>query len=355
MEILLGKIKREIIDNLKTFSQLKNKYNIKAIYRTGELEFFSEKSKKLNLEGVPKSRPTNRMIEDGVPKQNEDILEPFWYGTTLEYVIQYCNDMVPRGLLETKRECESYKYIPYNTSLTKEKRLLFLDLTGKSHTGISIFNYNLYVQSYKLNIKLIDQLCKYIIIKWKDEIFFEYKDEETDEEELIPLTDMYKETELFSDDTIKAIMDDKYTMCIDRNCNGWYYLKEMLSGYGYNGGFRKSRYDIDRFFTLEFFHVIKDLDLENELDFIFMGYYHDYIINGDYDQNSNTNYKNSIMPSEFVIPYKCAINKNYISFEGIVAKGRDIIKNSTTKRKIDKISGGKIKKRNKKTKTRKQK
>ena len=333
MENLLGEIKLEIIKNLKTFSELKTKYNINAIYRTGELEFFSEKSKKLNLEGVPKSRPSVRMVSNEDPKQYEDILEPYWYGTTLEYVIQYCNEMVPRNSSVSKRECESYKYMPYDKSLQKQKKLLFLDLTGNSHTGISIFYYDLYVHSYKLNIKLIDNICKYIIIKWKDDIFLVYKEKETDEEELIPLTDMYPESQLFSDDTIQAIMNDNYSMCIDRKCDGWYDLREILSGYGYNGGFRKSRYGIDRFFTLELFHLIKDLDLENELDFIFMGYYHHYIVNGDYDQNNTTKYKNSIMPSEFTIPYKCAINKNYISFEGKAAKGREIINKSSTKRK----------------------
>ena len=50
-------LKSEIKKRLKTFSELKNKYTLDKIYRSGEEEFFSEKAKFAKLEGVPKSRP----------------------------------------------------------------------------------------------------------------------------------------------------------------------------------------------------------------------------------------------------------------------------------------------------------
>ena len=102
-------LKTNIIKRLKTFEELKDKYNINdSIYRTAESEYFSEKSEKFCMYGVPTSRPSTRLSNYHSIKPIEAIDEPIWFSTTIDDSIQYCN---------TKKNqtspCETYQYKPY--------------------------------------------------------------------------------------------------------------------------------------------------------------------------------------------------------------------------------------------------
>ena len=82
---------------LKTFSELKNKYTLEKIYRSGEEVFFSEKAKFAKLEGVPKRRPatilSNSYNETSETSETiEYILEPIWYSTNYTDSRKYCGN-----------------------------------------------------------------------------------------------------------------------------------------------------------------------------------------------------------------------------------------------------------------------
>ena len=316
MNFFTSSLKTNIKKKLKTFSELKSLYGIDAIYRTGESMYFSEKSKKLNLEGVPKSRPTLKLSEKWIEntKKDEDIYEPIWYATTLQDSMVYCN----RNYNQIPKPCESYKYIPYDKSLVKEKKLLFLDLTGKK---ISTFNDDSTGEKtdiYTLDETLIQQIYDAILKKWDNDIF------ETDENG----------------------KKEKY-LCVDNPCNNLFTINEILDAYGYYGGYRKSEHYIDKFFTIELFYLIKEMGIEEELNCIFMGYFESNIIGGHIENNTIT-YEEGVMAAEFAMPYYCAINKNYMYFDGIEAIDKVIV---SKKRKL--IGGRKNRKSRKSRKSRK--
>jgi len=48
--------------------------------------------------------------------------------------------------------------------------------------------------------------------------------------------------------------------------------EKMKAAYGFSDGRRNSQYDIDRWFTLELFHLVQDLEMTENC--IFMGYFH---------------------------------------------------------------------------------
>ena len=134
---------------------------------------------------------------------------------------------------------------------------------------------------------------------------------------------------------------------VDKQQDQVFTIEEIKAAYGYNTGLRASEHYIDKFFSIELFHLIIDvLELEKELNCVFMGYFHS-------DARSEDG---GVLPAEFAIPYRNAINKNYMNFFGIVAKGRNLISNEDNQMSLNKkstISGGKkTKRRLKKTKRR---
>ena len=112
---------------------------------------------------------------------------------------------------------------------------------------------------------------------------------------------------------------------IDNRGENFPTLKEFISASGYGYGNRYSDDDIDEFFVLEMFHLLIDellieglqLDGEAEAGCVFMGYYHGNILLEEED-------------AEIAIPYRNAINKNYMDFHGVVAVGnKRIIRESS--------------------------
>ena len=283
-------LKQNIKQRLKIFSQLKTKYGIDAVYRTGEVEYFSQTAKRFRIEGLPKSRPTAALTENDEDntEKDEDILEPIWYSTAIENSIIYCNRYAA-----TTSKCETYKYIPYDNSLVKSKKLLFLDLTN-----IMVYKAQRddgkTQQIYNLNEEFMRQIYDNILEKWADQFFYD-------------------------DD------DKSENLCVDNPCMNTFTIDEIRSAYGYFNGIRNSEGSIDKFFTIELFRIIKELEIEKELDCIFMGYFHAHVDSGGFEEDMMKE-GGVQFPAEFAIPYKCAINKNYMSFEGVKAKDGVILK-----------------------------
>jgi hypothetical protein len=245
----------------------------------------SNENENVKSEHAEKYKQLSEMYEENTIK-DEDILEPIWYSTNIHDSIQYCNR-------QGKINCETYKYIPYDKSLIKGKKLLFLDLTGKKIGD-----------KYILNVPLIKQIYNYILEKWRGTIL----DDNTNG--------------LIGDNDVIINNEEKY-MCVDNPCQNTFSINEIINAYGYNDGTRDSEHYIDKFFTIELFHIIKDLGIEEELNCVFMGYFESNILSRD-----------TYLPAELAMPYKCAINKNYMYFDGLEVKDLRLVK----KRKL---TGGK--------------
>lgn len=277
-------IKTNIIRRLKTFSQLKTQYNIgDDIYRSGKKKYFSETAKKCKLEGCPISRPTIRLDPDDSyenTEKDETILEPIWYSTDL---------LASQGYCHGKPDCTTYIYTPLDASLIKKTKLVFLDLTDFAGSTEIIDDKKV----YKLFTPLMIQLYNYIIEKYRAQIIYD----ETDNEKF---------------------------MCVDNPCNNSFTLEEIYSAYGYYAGFRNSEMYIDRFFTLELFQIIKDLNIEKENKCIVLGYYHADIITGYIDKLTKSAYIDvGYFPAEFTIKYGYSINKNCIKFKGEIPSEKE--------------------------------
>jgi hypothetical protein len=288
------KLKKCIISRLKTFSEIKKQYNIgDDIYRSGERKYFS---KKCNLEGCPISRPTNRLDPNDSyenTEKDETILEPIWYSTDLLASQRYC-----RG----KPDCSTYRYTPLDYSLIKNDKLVFLDLTDFDNVVIKIDDKNV----YNLFTPLMTQLYDHIIRKYEKQF-------------------------------IKSDSDNEIFMCVDNPCKNSFTLETVYSAYGYYYGLRSSEMYIDRFFTLELFQIIKDLNIENEQTCKVLGYYHADVLHG-YIDNRIAYIDEGYFPSEFTIKYGYSVIKHYINFKGEIKKGgaknKTKIKNNKKTRKI---------------------
>ena len=291
-------IKKNIISRLKTFSQIKEQYNIEnEIFRSGEREYFSKIAKKYGLEGCPKSRTTCRLSQNSYEntKKDEDILEPIWYSCDASASKDYCR---------SKTDCVTYSYTPLDVSLYKKTRLLFLDLTDSTSYEEIKDDNGKKIKAYKLFKKLMVQIYNNIYIKYKNQIV---QDKENIE-----------------------------YLCVDNPCENEYTIQEINSAYGFYDGFRNSEKNIDRFFTIELFQIIKDLNIEKDNNCIVLGYYHSDLITGTIEHE--------YFPGEFTIKYGYSINKNCIKFNGEINNeskekskgGKKInkIKNNTKKNKI---------------------
>jgi hypothetical protein len=259
-------LKTQIVRRLKTFSELKTQYNIDDIYRSGKRKYFSTIAKRAKLEGCPISRPTCRLSLDDYEntEKDESMLDPIWYSTDLKASKVYC-----RG----KPDCTTYVYRPRDQSLVKHKRLVLLDLTGSLDNGTT----------YTMDVPFMKQIYDYIFQKYS-----EYIVDDNDGSE-------------------------KY-MCVDNPCKNTYTISEIASAYGYYGG-RNSEIAIDRFFTLELFQIIKDLQIEETHNCTVLGYYHANLVTGSIEDPPS----NSYFPAELTIKYGYSINKNCIEFKGEVA------------------------------------
>jgi hypothetical protein len=249
-------LKDEIKKRMKPFSQLKAKYGIESIYRTSEKKWYSSK----NLFGFPTPR--------GEPDSSTiDISQPIWFATDREYSSGYCyRNSLPIHKQRTAmphKKCATYKYIPRDSSLVKNKKLLFLDLNGSK-------NY--------LDNRFIRAIYDYILAQGHVTYTHPY-----DKEEYIHFKEF--------DDTI--------------------LLEDFLKAYGYKNNLRDSQMDADRYFTVLLFRLIKDLKICEEMDCIFMGYYHADVLTED----------DTLFATEFAIPYKSSINTNYMEYCGMVLDG----------------------------------
>jgi hypothetical protein len=309
-------LKTNIIRRLKTFSQIKDQYNIgDDIYRSGRRKYFSQIAKKYNLEGCPISRPTCRLSVDNYEntQKDEDILEPIWYSVNLKSSQGYC-----RG----KPDCGTYAYTPRDTSLIKKTKLVFLDLTDFSGPIENLDDKGINITVYNLFNPLMIQLYNYIFNKYKDQIYIN--------------------------------QDEKY-MCVDNPCNNTFSIPEIISAYGGYYGFRNSEGFIDKFFTIELFQIIKDLNIEKEQKCIVLGYYHADVIRGEIDENDKkTPYiiDDDYFPAEFTVKYGYSINKNCIEFKGEVPSYKTQLRAGKKNKKQKTINKNKkkYKRKNKKTK-----
>lgn len=320
-----------------TFSQLKEKYGVEEMYRTTESIFISNTSNDLGLPGVPTSRYTTRPNDDYDSVEKVDTLEPIWYSTKLQDSIHYCNSnkeiqdeqLKSYSYLNTNiygpkiTDCVSYKYIPFDKTLIKEKQILFLDLNGKK-IAVKYQDTNKIVFEYNLDIDLINEIYDYILSYYKNQF---------------------------------SLYNGEQIIGVDKQQEEVFTIEEIKAAYGYNTGLRASEHYIDKFFSIELFHLIIDiLKLEEELNCVFMGYFHSDVRSA----NEKGKYSGGVLPAEFAIPYRNAINKNYMNFFGIVARGRTLVSNEDNQMSLNKkstISGGKKTKRrlankNKKTKRR---
>jgi len=331
-------LKSELKKRLKPFSKMKAKYGIDAIYRTGKIKRFSKTSQDLGLSGVPTSRRSTRPLDEidvRGTKNRVDIRQPIWYAPELEVSSGYCYEEIERWEQMQKMfekhgtpieefskknprpaDCGTYQYVPRDTSRVKGKRLLFLDITGKADPVMADGK-----KIYTLDENLMLEIFKVILEKYKNDI----------------ITDS----------------DDEPYMCVNSPCKDTFTIKEILTSYCKS---RSSELDIDTFFTLELFHIIKELKIEKELDFVFMGYFHGNVFSTELGEDEITGH----MPAEFAIPYGNSINKNYMDFTGQVDPSRKKKQSETTtgKRKKDdddhhissaskKLKGGKSSKRTK--------
>ena len=325
-------LKSNITKRLKTFSQIKKQYqNGDGIYRSGERKYFSKIAKKYGLDGCPRSRPAIRLSLDDYEntEKDEDILEPIWYSVDLEASKSYCIN---------KPNCATYAYTPLDASKIKNKKLVFLDLTDFSGEVINIEDNGKTKKVYRLFHPLMIQIYTYIFEKYKKQVM----DEDGNY--------------LFEDygDRIIDYTGDKY-MCVDNPCINLITLHEIASAYGGYGGFRNSEHFVDKFFTLELFQIIKDLNIEKEQNCIVMGYYHSDLIMGHVDKEDKSKYviDNGIyFPAEYTIKYGHSINKNYLNFKGEVpSENGKMIAGKNIKRRV----GTKNNKKQGKIKTRKNK
>ena len=275
-------LEQNIRTRLKTFSVLKRKYDIgDNIYRSGERKFFSKTAQKYNLHGCPLDRPTCHLSVDYYEntENDRDIYEPIWYACDLEASKKYCED---------KTDCTTYSYTPRDSSKQKRTKLVFLDLTGPFVSHIYSAYSQTHVAKYKMDETFMRQIYDYIETKYADQIVDD------------------------NDGT------GKY-MCVNNPCKDTYPLDEIRTAYGYYG-FRNSEYLIDRFFTLELFHIISELKIEESCNCKVLGYFHAYLVSGDYNEELKRPIKTDYyMPAEFAVKYSCTINKNYIKFNGEIS------------------------------------
>lgn len=262
-------LKNEIKKRMKPFSQLKKEYGIEAIYRRSEKTRFS----KNNTYGFPTQR-----FE--VKKEDKVLIDaPVWFAPQIETAEKYCTrdnanlKNLHKILFGNNRkfievECATYKYIPYDSSKNKNKNLRFLDLTG-----IHVPHEN----AYKLDNKFIRAIYKYILEKILE-----------------------REGQINDDDDDPYI----YSYIIDDTTD----KEDFLNAYGYDNGYRDSEQVADNIFTVALFEIIKELKICEEMDCVYMGYYHSDVLNGP----------DSFFPSEFAIPYKITINPNNMQFCGMV-------------------------------------
>jgi hypothetical protein len=307
-------LEQNIRTRLKTFSELKRKYDIgDNIYRSGERKYFSKRAQKYNLHGCPLDRPTCHLSVDYYEntENDRDIYEPVWYASDIEASKDYCIG-VP--------DCTTYSYTPRDISKEKKIKLVFLDLTGPYLSNLYLNHSDEVVKKYKMDETFMRQIYDYIENKYADQI-----------------------------------MDDNdgngKHLCVDNPCENIFVLDRIRSAYGYYG-FRNSEYAIDRFFTLELLHIISELEIEKTCNCKVLGYYHAYLVNGDFDEVSQKPIIDiySYMSSEFVIKYNCSINKNYIHFNGEVSSYYAGSKLKKNKKKMQKGTkrNKKYKKNNKK-------
>ena len=121
-----------------------------------------------------------------------------------------------------------------------------------------------------------------------------------------------------------------------------YTVDPQLFRSAYQNG-RFSTYQMDRIFTIELFKIVEELNIERELNCIFMGYYH----NDTYkiDPTKMKEYRlPDIIPAEYTIRMKY-INEEFMSHEGVVFT-QTISKNNTKNNEYG--IGGKNKKQNRK-------
>ena len=305
MDFLFGPktLKQEIIQRLKPFSQLKQTYHLQgSLYRTGAIDYFSEKAKKYNLAGVPINRITTRPLDDEEPA-HEDILEPIWFSSRIKDSIGYCNR--EREEYEKKKKmyermkidvsdlkvppmCETYEYIPYDVSIgEKKQKLLFLDLNS-GETWPQKDEEGKEFTMYHLDQPFMQKIYGAILEKYKESIIDNGDGE------------------------------GKY-MCVDNPCENTFTINEIIAAYGFYG-FRSSEQYIDRFVTLELFHLMKELNIEKELNCVIMGYFHGDVFSGEYNDDPAKVELGGFLPAEFAIPYKGVVNKHYMKYIGPVGK-----------------------------------
>ena len=264
-------LKDEIKKRMKPFSQLKEEDGIEAIYRRSEKMRFSKNN--------PLGFPTQR-FDASEDKHKVLIDAPVWFSPRIETTAIYCtrdNEGLKRihnflyGDNKKKKfnevECATYKYIPSDFSKIHTKKLLFLDLTGIRVP---------YKNAYKLDNKFIRAIYNYIL-----ENILEREGQINDADD--PVIYSY-----IIDDTTER--DD------------------FLNAYGYDDGYRDSEQVADNIFTVALLQIIEELKICEEMDCVYMGYYHSDVLNGP----------DSFFPSEFAIPYKITINPNNMQFCGMV-------------------------------------
>ena len=341
-------LKTEIKKRLKTFSQIKDEYKINgSIYRTGRSETFSENAEKFGLPGVTKARISEHPKNDH-EKPKEEINEPVWFTPYLEVAKDYCykelenwkaDQKIYQKLLKEEEfikkfpkpsECETYEYIPKDISDGRNKqKILFLDLTKIPNTGN---NGRFFLDGFFMK-KIYD-----IILQKIAELIFIDEEYPSDEE--------------------------KRWLCVDKPCNNPVSIKEFRDTYGYIHGLRDSEMYIDRFFTVELFKLLKELNIERDNNCIIMGYFHGDIHTGKYEKEGYD--IDGFFPAEFTIQQRNIINKFRIKHTGLVTstsqqtrkRKRDLHDESSMDKKkpeIKKKAGNKKKEKRKKTRSHKNK
>ena len=289
---IMNNLKSRIMWRMKTFSQLKREYGIKAIYRKSKEKNFSSK----NTNGFPKAR------KDLSGEKEIDINAPVWFNSDIQHTKDYC--------LDEYQKCATYKYIPYDKSVINGIPLLFLDLTDTYNNDLLDKDFMQDIYDYMINIEL------------------------------------KKKAQIRKEDGFEIVESDILQSYVD--------MYEFMNAYGYDDGKRDSDIRADRIFTMTLFNIINDLQICKEGKCIFMGYYHnDIFINEENAEEPTT--LGDYLPSEFAIPYKICINPKYIEFCGIVdgKKEKSEITTSKRGRNMSKRGGKRIKHGRKTNKTRK--
>jgi len=272
-------LKENIQRRLKSFSQIQTEYyggKSIDIYRTARRRYFSEQSARCGLMGVPLSRPTTRPDPDDIhenTEKDEDRLEPLWFSTELTASEVYFRSP----------DYATYAYHPLMKSSIKGRNLLFLDLTDPG------FKEDILGRTvYRLDIQLMRPIY--------EEIFSDFGSQ------------------------VQKIRNERY-FCVDSPPINSFKMEQIYSAFGYYDGFRNSDMYIDRFVTLELFHIIKKLGIESDKTVV-MGYYHPdvitgRIITGEIDGEPIPYIvRGKYFPAEFAIRHGCTINKNYLCFKG---------------------------------------